>query len=101
MMQGDECYLAIRILNNAGSPVSPGDIRDLEITLGHLRKTHRQAQVLYEDGLWLFPLSQDETLDFWPAQVKAQIRVCWSNGVVEGKTLSGVRIHESMSKEVL
>ena len=101
MMQGDAYNLGIRILNNAGSPVTPDDVQDVEITIGHLRKTWLNAQLDYADGLWLFPLSQKETFGYWPSEVRAQVRVVWSNGVVEGKPVYGVRIHESISKEVL
>lgn len=101
MMQGDSYNLGIRILNNAGNPVTPEDIKDVEITIGQLRKTYRNAQVTFHEGLWLFPLSQKETLDYWPSAVKAQVRVMWANGVVEGKPIYGVRINESISKEVL
>lgn len=101
MMQGDSYSLGIRILNNAGSPVTPDDVQDVEITIGHLRKTWLNAQLDYADGLWLFPLSQKETFGYWPSEVRAQVRVVWSNGVVEGKPVYGVRVHESISKEVL
>lgn len=101
MMQGDSYNLGIKILNNAGSPVTPDDVRDVEITIGHLRKTYLGTSLTYSDGLWLFPLSQEETMGYWPSSVKAQVRVAWANGVVEGKPLYGVRIDESISKEVL
>ena len=101
MMQGDSYNLGIRILNNAGNPVTPEDIKDVEITIGHLSKTYLNAQVIFHNGLWLFPLSQRESFGYWPASVKAQVRVVWANGVVEGKPMYGVRIDESMSKEVL
>ena len=101
MMQGDSYNLGIKILNNAGSPVTPDDIRDVEITIGNLRKTYLGASLTFHDGLWMFPLSQQETFQYWPSSVKAQVRVVWANGVVEGKPLYGVRIDESLSKEVL
>ena len=101
MMQGDSYKLGIRILNNAGSLVTPADVKDVEITIGHLRKTYMNAQLQYNDGVWLFPLSQQDTFQCWPSAVKAQVRVLWTNGVVEGKPLYGIRINESISKEVL
>lgn len=101
MMQGDSYKLGINILNNAGNPVTPDDIRDVEITIGSLRKTYLNAQLTYENGVWLFPLSQQETFHYWPSSLKSQVRVVWANGVVEGKPLYGVRISESISKEVL
>lgn len=101
MMQGDSYNLGIQILNNAGSPVTPDDIRDVEITIGSIRKTYRNAQLKYQDGVWMFPLSQQDTFDYLPAAQKAQVRVMWANGVVEGQPIYGVRIDESLSKEVL
>lgn len=101
MMQGDAYSLPIRIRNNAGNPVTPDDVADVEITIGHLSKSYANGQIHYYDGVWLFPLTQEETFGYWPASVKAQVRVSWVNGIVEGKPLYGVRIHESISKEVL
>lgn len=101
MMQGDAYNLGFRIRNNAGSPVTPGDVRDVEIAIGNIVKTYRKAELSYVDGLWMFPLSQEETFGCWPSSLRAQVRVVWSSGVVEGKPVYGIRIHESLSKEVL
>ena len=101
MMQGDSYSLGISILNNAGSPVTPDDVIDVEITIGHLRKTYKNAQLTFHDGVWLFPVSQNESFGMWPSSVKAQVRVKWANGVVEGMPLYGIRNEESISKEVL
>lgn len=101
MMQGDSYYLGIRIRNNAGNTVTLADVRDVEITVGHLRKTYSDEQVLYYNGLWLFPLEQEESFSYHAGPVKAQVRVVWANGVVEGKPLYGVRMTESRSREVL
>lgn len=100
-MQGDGYSLAIEILNNADQPVTPTDIIDVEICIGKLRKTYRNQEVSYGSGVWLFPLSQNETLRFPPYPVDCQVRVLWSNGVVEGQKLQGIRVWESISKEVL
>lgn len=101
MMQGDCCDLGIRILNNAGSAVTPSDVDDVEITIGTVRKTYRQAQLRFYEDLWLFPLSQQESFRCLPRLHRAQVRVRWKNGVVEGCPLYGVTMTESISKEVL
>ena len=101
MMQGDSYNLGFTVLNNAGVPVTPNDIQDMEITIGHISKTYRNAQIIYMDGKWLFPLSQEETFSYWPKAVKSQVRILWANGILEGKPIHGVRVNESMSKEVL
>ena len=101
MMQGDACNLGIRIQNNAGNPVTPDDIQDLEILIGHLRKTLSGSQLSYHNGLWLFPLTQVESRSLLPSHQRAQVRVLWPNGVVEGHDIPGIAIWESISKEVL
>lgn len=101
MMQGDSYNLGFAVLNNAGVAVTPVDISDMEITIGHISKRYSRAELFYSDSRWMFPLSQSETFGYWPRAVKAQIRIVWANGVVEGKTIHGVRINESISKEVL
>ena len=101
MMQGDSYNLGIRILNNAGSPVTKADVEDVEITIGSLRKTYRNGQLQFFENLWLFPVSQAESFGGLPAPQKAQVRIKWQNGLIEGAPLYGVRILESISKEVL
>ena len=101
MMQGDAYSLGFTVLNNAGVPIVPEDILDMEITIGHLRKTYRNSQVTFYEGRWLFPLTQKETFGYWPKAVNAQIRIVWANGVVEGKPIQGLRMNESISREVL
>lgn len=101
MMQGDSYMLGISILNNAGMPVTPADVADVEITIGDLKKKYSDAAISFNNGVWMFPLSQEETFGCMPAAPKAQVRVKWANGIVEGKPLYGIRIHESISKEVL
>lgn len=101
MMQGDAYLLGINILNNAGMPVTPADVADVEITIGHLKKKYSAAELSFNNGLWMFPLSQKETFGCMPASPKAQVRIKWANGVIEGKPLYGIRIDESISKEVL
>lgn len=101
MMQGDSYSLGFTVLNNAGSAVTPADVIDIEIAIGHLIKTYSSGRVTFSDGRWFFPLNQEETFGYWPKVVNVQIRVKWKSGVVEGKTIHGVRINESISKEVL
>lgn len=101
MMQGDSYDLGFTVKNNAGSVVTPNDILDVEITIGHLSKTYRRGELTFVDDRWRFPLTQAETFGYWPKAVKSQIRVRWKNGIVEGKEIHGVRINESLSKEVL
>lgn len=101
MMQGDSYNFGILIRNNAGNPVTPEDVKDVEITIGQLRKTYLNTELAYSDGMWYFPVSQEESVCLRPAAQKAQVRIAWANGAVEGKPIYGIRVEESTSKEVL
>lgn len=101
MMQGDSYRLSIEIINEKGVPVTSDDVADVEITIGSLRKTFVAKEVSYENGKWLFPLTQEDTFKLPASRVKAQVRVVWTSGDVEGASLGEIRIQESISKEVL
>lgn len=101
MMQGDSYGLAIEIKNVDDSAITPNDVEDIEVTIGHLRKTYKDGDVVFKDEMWIFPLTQVETFKFPASCVKAQIRVVWPGGNVEGVSLGRINVIESMSKEVL
>ena len=103
MMQGDSYSLKIEILNSDNELVTPDDVTDVEIIVGSLRKTYAKKEVAYDDvsKSWVFPLTQEETFRFAPARVKAQVRVAWNNGFVEGTSIGTINVTESISKEVL
>lgn len=102
MMQGDSYGLAIEIKNAADAVVTTEDITDVEIVIGQLRKTYKEGGISFENGMWIFPLTQEETFKFSPTmRVKGQVRVMFKNGFVEGASLGNVCVYESISKEVL
>lgn len=111
MMQGDSYGLKISIVsdNITGTPgqttdrsVTPDYVSDVEITVGIIRKTYAKGEVFYESGQgWIVPLTQDETFKLPAARVKAQVRVVWKDGSVEGASLGEIRVDESISKVVL
>lgn len=103
MMQGDSYSLDIEILTADGSVVTDADVSNVEITIGHLRKTYVDGAVRYDSstGSWKFPMTQEETFRYLPARVRGQVRVVWKNGDVEGISLEGISVKESISREVL
>jgi hypothetical protein len=101
MMQGDSYGLSIEILNSGGEAVTSADVSDVEISIGSLKKTYTSGDVFFVDGMWVFPLTQEETFQMLPAKVKVQLRVKWLSGDVEGCDLGYQNIRESISKEVL
>lgn len=99
MMQGDQYNIGVSLLNNAGQPITPTDVEDVEITIGWNSKRYRNGQLLFSDGLWLYPINQKESFEQWPGKAEAQARIKWKNGFVEGQPIQGARFLESRSKE--
>lgn len=103
MMQGDSYGVVIKIVDASGSVVTDATVSDLEIKIGHLRKTYKKGEVVYDSVMlrWIVPLTQEETFSLPAMRVKGQMRVAWIGGGVEGASLGYVDITESTSKEVL
>lgn len=103
MMQGDSYGLPLELFKGDGSAVSADDVDELEISIGCVTKTYGAGEVLFdaERGRWIFPLTQLESFAFPAARVKAQVRVVWRDGGVEGASLGRINVAESISRRVL
>ena len=101
MMQGDSYKLKVTILSPDQTALTPEDLDDVEVTIGSFIKTYSTGGVVYEGGEWFIPLTQEETFKLPAARVKAQVRVKWADGNVEGQPLGQIINHESLSKGVL
>lgn len=101
MMQGDSYMVRVELLDGNDAVVTPERVQDVEITIGHITKTYANGEISYLEGLWGFPISQEESFEIIPSRVKAQARVKWENADVEGVDLGFVNLRESDSKEVL
>lgn len=101
MMQGDSYGIVIDIIKADGVAVTDADVSDVEIVIGSLVKTYANDEVKFHEGKWVFPLSQEESFKMPSGYVKAQVRVEFADGNVEGVPLGDIRVHESISKVVL
>jgi hypothetical protein len=103
MMQGDSYGLAFEILRKDDTVVTADDISEVEITVGFLTKKFSTGGVTFDSdkGEWCFHLTQEETFKLPPVRNKVQVRVLWNSGAVEGVSLDGINVIESISKEVL
>ena len=103
MMQGDGYGLPFEIWKDEETPVVPGDLEDLQITLGHLTRTWARGELEYdrEKNLWIFPLTQQESFSLPSGCVPCQLRLRWVGGSVEGVSLGHIHVEESITREVL
>lgn len=101
MMQGDSYGIKVEILKSDGTVLTPDDVSDVEIALGSLKKRYAKKELSFDEGAWVLPVTQNETLSLPSTYVKAQLRVKFPNGDVEGVFLGDIRLQESISKGVL
>lgn len=99
MMQGDSYSLKIYITQE-GAPVTPAEAEAVEIMLGPYRKNY-PGELAHQDGFWLFPLSQAESLDMMSGRQPCQVRVKFTGGEVLGTEVGLIDVRDSLSREVL
>lgn len=101
MMRGDSYEIAITLTDEKNTPIVPADVAEVEIALGDLKKTYSSGDVTFDDGKWLFPVTQSETLSTVAAVSTLQVRVKYLLGDVVGARVGNVYILPSTSSEVL
>ena len=102
IMQGDNLFLAFNVTIN-DEPLDIETIDTIEFVVGELTKYYRtDGEVIYDEdsGVFLFPLSQEETFNFHGSQ-KIQVRIKTTDGHVIGKVIGNIDVVYSLSKEVL
>lgn len=103
IMQGDAYNIPIEILLADGTVAEQSDFTDVEIAIGNNIKSLSKKEITYdeENKVFLFPLKQEDSFDFFAVVKKAQVRVKTPNGEVFGIQLDKAAVIESISKVVL
>lgn len=59
IQQGDQYYIPVTITQD-GVAVTPSDISDVRIKIGHIMKTYEDGEVTYDDTrmVWLYPMTE-------------------------------------------
>ena len=75
IQQGDQ--YAIEFIVKAGdSVITPDNCDDMKIMVGGFEKTYSSGELLFSDGTWYFPMTQEMSLSFTKniASVQAQYK---------------------------
>ena len=103
IMQGDQYAIEFRGTQD-GKPLDLSKIELIEFVVGGLRKVYPGEVTVDEAGLFLFPLSQEETFGFQTRLLSGQVRVKFvgsAKPVVIGLPTGMISVQTSTSKEVL
>lgn len=98
MVQGDSYNLSVTI-KNKGQPLDVASVEKVEISLLYLQKSY-PGEIGYEDGNFLFPLTQQETFRL-PKFCQMQVRVKFKSGDVLGSEKKQIDVSAALSKAVL
>lgn len=98
ILQGDSYYIPIRIKVN-GEYINIEEVQKVEFSFGSLRKYY-EGDVTYDGKNFLFPLTQEETINFQGSQ-QLEVRVKFTDDTVVGKLFGKVEVMYGLSTEVL
>lgn len=101
MMAGDAYSIPIKI-NTADGLANASTFVDVEVCVGHVRKTLYDGDITFDSELnaFLVPLTQEETFSL-RGRAKVNVRCKLAGGNVIGIDLGTVDFAPSLSKEVL
>ena len=96
--QGDQYHISMAIKFN-GETVDISKIEKVEITLHNKKKLYPE-EITYSDGVFLYPVTQEETFSL-PRIIEAQVRVKFKNADVFTSPKEQIDVIRSLSKEIL
>ena len=98
MMQGDAYDIRLTLVRDDNTPITDEDVAKVNITFGGTTKSYPDGAVSYDDGEWLYPVTQGQTISM-PAVAELSVRVKFNSGDVEGAGIGNVYIRSSQDKE--
>jgi hypothetical protein len=101
ILQGDSYPIPVEITQD-DVPVTPELVEEVEITIGdRVRKTYTGGDVFYEDEMWYFMLSQEDTFSLSGGyEVLLRLKYPGSGNVV-GTKIGKLSVEKAQRKEVI
>ena len=98
MMQGDAYDIHLTLVKEDDTPIADTDVSKVNITFGGTTKSYPDGVVTYDDGEWLYPVTQAQTIGM-PSVAELSVRVKFNTGDVEGAKIGNVYIIPTTDKE--
>lgn len=101
IMQGDSYPIPVEITQD-GIAITPELVEEVEITIGTaVRKTYTGGGIAYEEGMWYFRLTQEESFTLSGSdEVVVRVKYPQTNNVV-GAKVGYLRTIDIDQKEVI
>lgn len=98
--QGDNYAIAFTIKDDEGKVIDNSVLSAVQITIGEITKFYPDA-ITFEDGKFLFPLTQEESLELTDRPVSPQVRIKFFNGDIVTENCKATVINQLYDKEVI
>lgn len=99
MMQGDAYDIRLTLVReDDDSPITDTDVAKVNITFGGTTKSFPNGSVDYDNGEWIYPVTQGQTIGMANVS-ELSVRVKFNSGDVEGAIIGNVYIVPSADKE--
>lgn len=100
IMQGDSYPIPVEVTQD-GLVVTPDMVSEVEITIGDaVRKTYTSGGVFFEENMWYFLLTQEETFTLEGETVYLRLKYPGTNNVV-GTRVGNLSVESIPQKEVI
>lgn len=83
IIQGDAYDIGI-VIRAEDAALSAADIRQLRVVLGGTVKTYPDGGITYADGVWRYPMTQEESLALRPGAATLTVRMEFSAAQLKG-----------------
>lgn len=82
IIQGEQYAIEIVLTDENETVISPSTADDVKIKIGNIEKSYGKGELSYDNGAWLFPLTQEQTLCLKTASVGVQAQYLLGSNVI-------------------
>lgn len=82
IIQGEQYAIEVILTDDDENVITPSEVDDVKIKIGSLEKKYSSGRLTYDNGAWLFPLTQTETLDLKASSVSVQAQYLKGSTVI-------------------
>lgn len=104
LLQGNTYNLELSLYSNNDMQIPIEKINQVQIILGGIEKYYKsgsESEVIYKDGVFIIPLSQEETFSLEQDSFIWEVRVLFNDGKVDGTGRQKGSVSFSKTRKVL
>ena len=104
LLQGNTYNLELTLYSNNNEVIPFEKINQVQVILGNIEKFYKanaESEITYKDGVFIIPLSQEETFSLEQDSFTWEVRVLFNDGQVDGTGKQRGSVSYSKTRKVL